>query len=146
MRYAVHLARRFFGSLSRRPPDPADVAWAEGFLLPHEVELWRRHVVADQRHTIAVARRFVGLRPQATRAEVAGALLHDIGKLDSDLGTMGRVVARVVGPRTARLRTYLDHERLGAERLAAAGSDPATVELVNERGPAYADLYAADNI
>ena len=65
-----------------------------------------------------------------TRDEMAGALLHDIGKLDSDLGTAGRVVATVVGPRTARFRRYHDHERIGADMLKVAGSSPVTVDLV----------------
>ena len=57
-------------------------------------------------------------RPAADRAEVAGALLHDVGKVEAGLGTFGRVVATVVGPRTERFRTYHDHEAIGA-RLAA---------------------------
>jgi len=93
---------------------------------------------------IQVARRFVELRPEATRAEIAGALLHDIGKLECDLGTWGRVAASVVGGRTERFRAYHDHERIGAEMAAAIGSDPATVELIAERGPAYDTLERCD--
>ena len=78
--------------------------------------------VQDRRHSILVARRFVEFAPEASRAEVAAALLHDVGKLASGLGTFARVVATVVGPRTDRFRPYHDHERLGAEMLAAAGS------------------------
>jgi predicted HD phosphohydrolase len=81
-----------------------------------------------------------------TRDEIAGALLHDIGKLDSDLGTARRVVATVVGPRTARFRSYHDHERIGAEMLAGVGSATATIELVRGHGRAAAALLAADDI
>jgi predicted HD phosphohydrolase len=98
----------------------------------------------DRRHSIAVARRFVVSRPSATRAEIAGALLHDVGKIESGLGTFARSFATVVGPRTKRFRSYHDHEAVGARLVAAAGSDPVTAELVDERGPAYPQLEAAD--
>jgi hypothetical protein len=141
----LHLARRWLGSLSRRRPSADDFAWVRDQLLPVERAMWHRFGVADQRHTIGVARRFVDRRPEASRAEVAGALLHDIGKLDAGLGTTMRVVATVVGPRTSRFARYHDHERIGAEWLTQAGSDPATVELVLGRGPAALDLRAADD-
>jgi hypothetical protein len=141
----AHLARRFAGSLSRRLPSVEDVAWATEYLLPAELELWRRFDPSDQRHTIAVAKQFQVLRPVAPRPEMAGALLHDIGKLECSLGTVARVVATVVGPRTARLRTYHDHESIGAQMLLDAGSDPATIDLVLGRGPGANDLHSADN-
>lgn len=81
-----------------------------------------------------------------TREEVAGALLHDIGKLDAGLGTMARVVATIVGPRTSRLRRYHDHEQIGAELLANAGSPAVTIELVRGHGRAASALAEADNI
>ena len=83
-------------------------------------------------------------RTPATRAEIAGALLHDVGKIECGLGTWGRVAASVVGGRTERFRTYQDHEHVGSRLAAAAGSDPATVELIDERGPAYATLEVCD--
>jgi hypothetical protein len=141
-----HLARRFATSLSRRPPDVTDEVWAEAQLLPAEVDLWRRMSVADRRHAIVVARRFADRRPTASRAELAGALLHDVGKVAAGLGTFGRVAATVVGPRTARFRTYHDHEAIGAGMATAAGSDPGTVELIEGGGPAAADLAWADHV
>ncbi len=139
-----HLVARFVVSLDTRPPDPADDAWARSQLLPGEWALWAQQSNVDRKHTVKVARRFVQARPTATRAEIAGALLHDIGKLECGLGTWGRVLASVVGPRTARFRAYHDHERIGAELVAAAGGEPETVDLVAERGPAFAALEAAD--
>jgi len=144
--HVAHLVRRFAGALSRTPPATEDAQWAESQLLDHEVALWRRFGVADQRHSITVARRFETIRPSTTRAELAGALLHDIGKLDSGLGTFGRVAATIVGPRTDRFRRYADHEEIGATWLDEAGSDPVTVELVRSAGPAAADLHAADHL
>lgn len=141
-----HLVRRFRGSLSHAPPSVLDEVWAESHLLVDERSMWRTMSDADRRHAIEVARRFTDRRPDASRAEMAGALLHDVGKVASGLGTFGRVVATVVGPRTARLRIYHDHERLGADALAAAGSDPATVALVRRHGPAAQALLEADDV
>jgi hypothetical protein len=139
-----HLAARFVTSLSGRPPDVVDEVWAESYLLRGELALWRRMSNQDRRHSIKVARRFVAARPDATRAEMAGALLHDVGKLECGLGTWGRVVASLVGPRGERFRRYHDHEHLGALLAERAGSDPTTVELIDERGPAYATLKDCD--
>jgi hypothetical protein len=140
-----HLVRRFLSSLSSRPLDPADTAWAESFLLESEAQLWRRFDPPDRRHAIAVARRFAS-KATWTRDEMAGALLHDIGKLDSGLGTAARVVATVVGPRTERFRRYHDHEQIGADMLIAAGSSSVTIELVRGRGRAAAALADADHL
>jgi putative nucleotidyltransferase with HDIG domain len=141
-----HLARRFVTSLSSREPGVADIAWVDSQLLESERELWHRMAVSDRRHSIAVARRFEALGDSWTRDEVAGALLHDIGKTATGLGTFGRVVATIAGPRTARFRRYHDHERLGADMVAAAGSSTVTIELMLGRGRAAAALVEADNI
>lgn len=146
MTSVVHLARRFATSLSRREPPLAETTWGIGHLLPAEAELWQRMAVQDRRHSLLVARRFAERQPDHSRAELAAAVLHDIGKVDCGLGTWRRVLATVVGPRTAAFRRYHDHERIGAELLAAAGSDAATIELVLGRGPAAAALRAADDI
>lgn len=146
MSSAGHLVRRFAGSLSRRSPSAADEAWAQASLTDAERRLWRRMANADRRHAIEVTRRFVARRPAATRDELAGALLHDVGKVEAGLGTFGRVLATVVGPRTSRFRTYHDHEAIGAVWLDAAGSSPATVDLVRRRGLAAPDLAAADDL
>lgn len=142
----VHLARRFFLSVSRRQPSAADVEWVQGHLLAGEACLWERMTVQDRRHSLLVARRFVALAETAGREEIAGALLHDVGKVDCGLGTSMRVVATLVGPRTARFRRYHDHERIGADLLRAVGSSPVTIELLVGGGPLAAQLRAADDI
>jgi hypothetical protein len=142
----AHLGRRFFTSVSPRPPATEEEAWAEQWLLDGEVDLWRRMPNPDRRHAIEVARRFAARRPEATRAEMAGALLHDVGKLDSGLGTFARVAATLVGPRTERFRAYHDHEAIGARLAAAAGSDPATIAVIEGTGRAASDLRVADDV
>lgn len=144
--HIAHLVRRFVGSAVPRPVRRRDAAWVAAVLSPAELDLWRSMSTADRRHSAHVARRFVERLPDATRAEVAGALLHDVGKIASGLGTVGRVVATVVGPRTDRFRRYHDHERIGAQLLDGAGADPTTVELVAGRGRAAMALRAADAI
>jgi hypothetical protein len=139
-----HLARRFFGSLSKRPPDPEEEAWARSRLLPGELALWVRMSNQDRRHSALVARRFVAIRPEATRAEIAGALLHDVGKIECGLGTWGRAAATVLGRRGRRFTLYHDHELIGAELAAKAGSDPDTVDLIAERGDVFPIMHACD--
>ena len=139
-----HLAARFFTSLSTRPLEPTEEAWAESHLVAAEVALWRQMSNQDRRHSAKVARRFEAALPKASRAEVAGALLHDVGKIECRLGTWGRVLASIVGPRTERFRLYHDHERIGARLAEQAGSDAVTVELIDERGPAYQILKSCD--
>ncbi len=142
----VHLARRFATSLSARPPVASEREWALSRLSPAEADLWQRMAVQDRRHSILVARRFLELCEAPVREEVAAALLHDVGKLASGLGTFRRVLATVIGPRTTKFREYHDHERLGAEMLHAAGSSTVTIELLLGRGRAASALRRADEI
>lgn len=128
---ASHLVRRFVGALRARPPSPADEAWVDAHLLEGERRLWIRLGDADRAHSLLVARRFVAEAPDAPRAAVAAALLHDIGKVDGDLGTFGRVVATLVGPRGERFRRYHEHEAIGLALLREAGSDPLTLALLD---------------
>ena len=142
----AHLARRWGRALSRRPPAAVDLAAARQVLTAGEFELWSRMRLEDQRHSIDVWRRFVVLAPASSRAEQAGALLHDVGKLDSDLGIAARVVATIVGARGDRFRRYHRHEEIGASMLRDVGADPATIDLVAGRGPAATLLAAADDL
>ncbi len=140
-----HLAARFVTSLPPTPPRVDDEVWVDDHLLAGERNLWVQLSNQDRRHSAAVARRFVTERPAATRAEIAGAILHDVGKIECGLGTFGRVVATLVGPRTPAFAAYHDHEAIGAAMAEAAGSAPATVDLIAQRGPAFDALDASDH-
>ena len=140
-----HLAARFVTSLPPTPPSVADEIWVDEQLLAGERSLWVQLSNQDRRHSAAVAKRFVVERPSATRAEIAGAILHDVGKIECGLGTFGRVVATIAGPRTAAFSAYHDHEAIGAAMAEAAGSDLATVELIAQHGPAFDALKASDH-
>lgn len=105
----------------------------------------------DQRHSIAVMHRFKDLRPSASLPEIRSALLHDIGKIQSNLGILGRVVATLIGRRGERFTTYHDHEKIGGQMLQTIDSDRITIllvagEPVSDIADALSDLRAADNI
>jgi hypothetical protein len=117
-------------------------------LLPAELALWRRMSGPDRRHAVAVAERVErALGHEATRPVLAAALLHDVGKIESGLGTYGRVVAtlsaKVAGAEMAptwqkqrgyarKVGLYLQHDQIGGDLLELAGSDPITVAWTRE--------------
>ena len=131
MKNQRHLVRRFFTSLSNRPPASNDIAWVNEQLLTSEFELWCRMKPHDQRHSIEVACRFIELHPTYSRDQIAAALLHDIGKVESELGVMGRVVATIVGPKGEKFRRYHDHELIGLNLCRKAGSSAETLRLLD---------------
>ena len=139
-----HLTRRFFGSLRPGGPPRAELDWVDRQLLDREADLWRRMSGPDRRHSVLVARRVERtLGHEATREVLAAALLHDVGKNESGLGTYGRVIATLSGAAvghdpemirnwtrtqgfTRRVGLYLQHPKLGGDLLGMAGSDPLT--------------------
>lgn len=145
---AGHLAIRFFTALWPGGPPAHDEAWALGNLLPGERELWHRMSGPDRRHAVGVARQAIktleGGGASVPREVVAAALLHDVGKVETGLGTFARVgvtLAAIVAGRERlasggenaggnglRRRTaiYLTHDKVGARLLRQAGSDPLT--------------------
>lgn len=148
--HPVHLVKRFFGNLVPVGPSQDDEAWAQSQLLDGERALWERMRRADRRHAAGVARRVeAALGERATRPVLAAALLHDVGKVESGLGTYGRVVATLSGLAvrndpddiadwartrgfTRRVGLYLQHPRLGGDLLGMAGSDPLTEAWARE--------------
>src|SRR5688572_27608483 len=148
MASTAHLVKRFVGSLRPGGPPPDDEEWVRRSLRPGEHELWRRMSGADRRHAVGVAGRVErALGHEATRPVLAAALLHDVGKIESGLGTYGRVVAtlsaKVAGAGMAdtwrkqrgfarRVGLYLRHDQLGGDLLELAGSDPLTVAWTRE--------------
>lgn len=139
----LHLVRRFFFSLRPGRPDPADEAWLFALLTPGERALYEAQPDVDKVHAVRCA---VAIRQErgedAPPELVAASSLHDVGKADSGLGTVGRVVAtlcvsvlteeRVSGWSThrglaGRVGRYATHVELGALALSAAGSHDLVV-------------------
>ena len=143
-----HLVRRWVSSLSRAEPSVGDMDWVNSVLTPGELAIWMSMAVADRRHSIVVARRFVELAPDAGRVFVAAALLHDVGKSASNLSTTGRVVATILGSWGSRFATYHRHEEIGIEMCRRAGSLEETIAVLSGEGdPAMVEaLRAADDI
>jgi putative nucleotidyltransferase with HDIG domain len=145
---AAHLARMSDG----------DRAEALSHLGPELGELFLHMAVRDQQHALRVLHRLHDAGPLLCQA----ALLHDVGKADAPLGTVGRslvVLAEATGtlPPLRRLplvggrfSRYLRHAEIGAEMLKAAGADPDLVEIVAEHEagrparPETASLQAVD--
>ena len=117
--------------------------WVQSVLSQSEFDVWNNMMVQDRRHSVLVGRRFVKLRPTASQGEIAGALLHDVGKSVARLGTFTRVLATLVGPRTNRFRQYHDHEKIGATMLRSIGSDELTISMVE--GSCVGELRQALN-
>jgi hypothetical protein len=142
-----HLIRRFFGSLSNRPPGVADREEVARVLSVGEFALWSTMQGRDQRHSVIVWRRFTEFLPASDAEEQRAALLHDLGKAVDPIGPVRRTVATLFGPVTSRLRRYLDHEAIGVAMLAEVSSDRTLSVLRMEDGdPAGAALRRADDL
>jgi len=126
----THLAKRFVLSLVPSQVQEVERQWVQSVLTTSEFDLWSKMMAQDRQHSVLVGRRFMKYRPTSSPEEIAGALLHDVGKSASHLGTLARVVATLVGPRTSRFRQYHDHEAIGAAMLRSIGSSELTVSMV----------------
>jgi hypothetical protein len=139
----AHLAKRFVLSLVPSQVQEIERQWVQSVLSPSEFDVWNKMMVQDRRHSVMVGRRFVKHRLTAMQSEIAGALLHDVGKSVARLGTFGRVIATLVGPRTNRFRQYHNHEQIGATMLRSIGSDELTISMVE--GSCVGELRQALN-
>ena len=126
----THLAKRFVLSLVPSQVQDIERQWVHSVLTSSEFDLWNKMMAQDRQHSVLVGRRFVKNRPTSSPSEIAGALLHDVGKSAAHLGTFARVVATLVGPRTSRFRQYHEHEAIGAAMLRSIGSDEITIAMV----------------
>lgn len=152
---AWHLAVRFLGSLAPVGPSREHEQWALAQLTEAEQKLFLRMSGPDRRHAIRVADDAIRLAanrlkdPSATPPGfVAAALLHDVGKVESSLGTFGRVLATLAalglgregalswqsssGKYRRRVGRYLAHDRIGARLLESSGSEQLAVVWARE--------------
>lgn len=143
-----HLLKRYFRALLAREPSNSEFIDVGRVLGTELFSLWKTMPHHDQAHSIVVWRRYLQLRPGASKSEEIAVLLHDIGKIKSGLGIHSRVFATVLGPRTKKWRLYAEHESIGAAMLEALQVDQIIVEIVRGNGlPEVQDtLRKADNI
>lgn len=148
MRHFSHLVRRFITSWSRKDVTADELNMVHSTLTASEMNLWDQFCIADRRHSVQVAQRFNALLPSASREILAGVLLHDIGKIHSNLSTVMRVIATVIGPRTKRFARYHEHKEIGITMLRHAGSHPDVIAVLNHTCSAevVAAFRLADNI
>jgi len=148
MRYLFHLVKRFTSSWSRKDVTEDELNMVRSLLTASEFNLWNQFSIADRRHSVEVAQRFAVLLPGASREQRAGVLLHDIGKIQSNLSTLMRVGATLVGPRTKRFRLYHQHEEIGVTMLRHAGSHADVIAVLNQtcNAEVAAAFRSADNI
>ncbi|MGA0218248.1 MAG: HD domain-containing protein [Ilumatobacteraceae bacterium] len=141
-----HLARRTWYSL--RPPAVSedDVNNVQAILSADEYRLWSQMCQSDMAHSLMVLQRFRRVAPDAPKEVHAGVLLHDVGKVASNLNTLQRVVATVVGPRTKRFRLYHDHETIGKDLLLSVNSSEETIRTACGEGEWSMHLRHADDL
>ena len=144
LRRSWHLTKRFFGALVPGAPSSDDETWVAHVLSPKLFDEWKAMPDHDRRHSISVARRLqLGLSTTEHADDdqwVAAALVHDVGKLDADLGVFARVATTLARGALGHERTdrwidrhgwrlhcarYLRHDELGAARIRAAGGPEA---------------------
>ena len=148
MKHLFHLVKRFNSSWSRKDVTEDELGMVRSVLTASEFNLWNQFSIADRRHSVEVAQRFAVLLPGASREQRAGVLLHDIGKIQSNLSTLMRVCATLVGPRTKRFRLYHQHEEIGITMLRHAGSHAEVIAVLNQtcNAEVAAAFRSADNI
>lgn len=141
--------RRWRTSLDRSPITDVDRDFVRGVLTDGEFALWATMVLADRRHSIVVARRFVEFVPSADDAEIAAALLHDVGKSIAPLGTTERIFATLLEPivRLRRWEAYRRHEEIGLDLCRRVPSRDRTLDLLTDPNDPLADaLRRADDV
>ena len=112
----MHLIRRFFSFVTAKPLTPHEQQQVRSVLDSGLAWIFFDQRFEDQRHALTVQHRVGG---SGSLAEAA--LLHDVGKTESDLGAISRSLATLwngVGlPTTGAWKSYLDHATIGADML-----------------------------
>jgi hypothetical protein len=139
--YLKVLARRLIDTFHRAPLTAAEQTRVTSLLTRDEFDLWSRLSPYDQSHSVRVAQ---GVHRRLAVTQYAGdprwlsvAIMHDIGKLESNLAPHERMLATLAGRivtlstakrwassargLTRRVGRYLIHGKLGSEMIRSAG-------------------------
>ncbi|NND85548.1 MAG: hypothetical protein HKN46_10415, partial [Acidimicrobiia bacterium] len=121
-----HLARRFFAVAFASDLRADEQAWVAERLDEADQRLFWLQPIPDRRHAHGVAAWVADRRPERLDL-VRAALLHDVGKRHSALGSFGRTWATLLRwlplPDSGRFSRYTRHGPIGADELAALGHD-----------------------
>jgi hypothetical protein len=133
---ALHRVGQFWRHASARV-GPDESLKAQRILGPELTPLFGELPVNDQRHGLDVLETVTRIERDPTRLLEQAALLHDVGKAGVRFSVIDRslpVFLQALSPRLfdamlaarpgfgRRYRAYVDHARVGAERLRAAGA------------------------
>jgi putative nucleotidyltransferase with HDIG domain len=142
---ALHRVGQFWRHASARVSEPERDTAAQ-VLEPALWPLFAGLPVNDQRHGLDVLETVTRLEGEPDRLLQQAALLHDVGKAGAEFSVLDRsltVLLRGAPPRLLRMLlqarpsfarrhdVYVDHARIGAERLRAAGA-PELAAIVAE--------------
>ena len=148
LRHLLHLASRAWESSRARPLGPREESEVAGLADGRLAELFWAQPVMDQRHALEAARYALATAP-GRRDLARASLLHDCGKRHSRLGVTGRTLATLTSllriPPPPRWARYLNHARIGADELAAAGAEPMVVEFVRHQDGERPDQIALED-
>ena len=146
---ARHRVGQFWRHASARVTERERAA-VEHLLGPALWPLFAGLPVNDQRHGLDVLVTVTGLEGEPDRLLQQAALLHDVGKAGAEFSVVDRsltVFLRGASPRLlqALLRArpgfarrhdvYVDHARIGAERLRAAGAPELAAIVAEHHAP-----------
>jgi len=136
MSSARHRVGQFWRHASAQV-SPAESANAERILGPDLAALFFRLPVNDQRHGLDVLDTVTHLEAEPSLLLQQAALLHDVGKSGAEFSVIDRSLAvffEALSPRllgallrarpafARRYAGYVDHARIGADRLQVAGA------------------------
>ncbi|MEM7797860.1 MAG: HD domain-containing protein [Chloroflexota bacterium] len=155
--------KQVWWAVSARPLNSEQQKQIAGLLTPTELELFGRFSTNDQNHSARVLTHLILIGEEAPSL-LKAALLHDIGKTRTPLTVVDRSLA-VAGKilMTNQVTTWgmlplqdarryhrpfvvkEQHAQWGADIVAAAGSDPLTVRLIQRHQDLLIDIASEED-
>jgi len=91
----LYRMKQFFHALFPKISED-DLLWVNRILGPNEVELFKKLPVHEQQHSIAVGKDC--MRANGSEELLKAALLHDIGKIESNLTILNKSLVVLLSP------------------------------------------------
>ncbi len=141
--------RRLLRSVREDSAHPDD-RWAEQYLNPGELIVYRGMDARDREHACRVTANLLRDHPRASPELIAAALLHDSGKSVRRYSLIERVLVGLIPNRLSALLPPIGpigvratHPELGAYLIAHAGGRPRVAQLVVRHHHSVGDPEAA---